>query len=95
MTDNKIEIVFFSGNSCGVCHVIKPKLKAEIRQHFPEVHFTEIVVDSHPEIAAQHMVFTLPVVIIKLNDAETYRFARSFGIGEVLEKLKRLESVMK
>jgi hypothetical protein len=39
------------------------------------------------------MVFTLPVVIIKVDGREMYRFARSFSVYEVLEKLKRLSAV--
>jgi hypothetical protein len=36
------------------------------------------------------MVFTLPVVIIKVDGREMARFARSFAVYEVLDKLKRL-----
>ncbi|WP_229418453.1 hypothetical protein [Flagellimonas chongwuensis] len=41
------------------------------------------------EFAGQSMVFTLPVVILKSDDREMYRFARSFSVYEVLDKLRK------
>jgi thioredoxin-like negative regulator of GroEL len=86
-----IAIEFFSGSKCGVCHALKPKLFEAIFERFPKVDCKEINVESEPEYAAQQMVFTLPVVIIKSEGKEQFRFARSFGLSQIIEKIEYLE----
>jgi len=85
-----IELLYFTGKTCNVCHALKPKLLTSVEENFPEVKLRVIDVEEETMVAGQHMVFTLPVVIIKYSGKEMYRFARSFGVFEVLEKLNRL-----
>ena len=87
-----IEVVYFTGKDCGVCQVVKPKLQQAIEESYSDVPFNVIDIQKEPHIAAQNMVFTLPVVIVKQDGKEAYRFARSFGMHEVLEKISRLIS---
>jgi len=85
-----IELIYFTGKTCGVCKVLKPKLLEAVQENFPKVNIRVVDVEEEVEFTGQSMVFTLPVVIIKANDKEMYRFARSFSVYEVLEKIKRL-----
>ncbi|WP_417602545.1 thioredoxin family protein [Owenweeksia hongkongensis] len=85
-----IELLYFTGKRCGVCQVLKPKLLEAVRENFPEVKIRVVDVEVEPELAGQSMVFTLPVVILKLDDKEMFRFARSFSVHQVLEKVKQL-----
>ncbi|MDF2157081.1 thioredoxin family protein [Algoriphagus sp. CAU 1675] len=85
-----IELLFFSGKTCGVCQVLKPKLLPAVQEEFPEVNVRVIDVEEEAELAGQSMVFTLPVVIIKFDGQEMHRFARSFSVYEVLNYLDRL-----
>ncbi|MAU16229.1 MAG: thioredoxin [Muricauda sp.] len=84
------ELQFFTGKTCGVCKALKPKLLEAVRENFPKVNIRVVDVEEETELAGQSMVFTLPVVIIKVDDREMARFARSFAVYEVLDKLKRL-----
>ncbi|WP_306013719.1 MULTISPECIES: co-chaperone YbbN [unclassified Allomuricauda] len=84
------ELIFFSSKTCGVCKVLKPKLLEAVQENFPKVGIRLVDVEEEEEFTGQSMVFTLPVVIIKVDGREMYRFARSFSVYEVLEKLKRL-----
>lgn len=88
-----IELLFFSGKTCGVCQALKPKLLEAVSENFPEVQIRVVDVALEPEVAGQHRVFTLPVVILKFEDKEVFRFARSFAVYQVLEKIKRLSAV--
>lgn len=85
-----IELLYFTGKNCGVCQVLKPKLLEAVREIFPDASIRVVDVEEEPELAGQAMVFTLPVVILKQNDREMFRFARSFAVYQVLEKLKQL-----
>lgn len=90
METPRIELLYFTGKTCGVCKVLKPKLLEAVQENFPEVDIRVVDVEEEIEFTGQSMVFTLPVVILKADDKEMYRFARSFSVYEVLEKLKRL-----
>ncbi|WP_228236976.1 thioredoxin family protein [Allomuricauda sp. M10] len=90
METPKIELLYFTGKTCGVCKVLKPKLLDAVQENFPNVDIRVVDVEEEIEFTGQSMVFTLPVVILKADDKEMYRFARSFSVYEVLEKLKRL-----
>ena len=90
METPKIELLYFTGKTCGVCKVLKPKLLEAVQENFPKVNLRVVDVEEEIEFTGQSMVFTLPVVILKANDKEMYRFARSFSVYEVLDKLKRL-----
>ncbi|MFN3137767.1 MAG: thioredoxin family protein [Allomuricauda sp.] len=87
------ELIFFTSKTCGVCKVLKPKLLDAVQANFPKVGIRLVDVEEEEEFTGQSMVFTLPVVIIKVDGREMYRFARSFSVYEVLEKLKRLSAV--
>jgi thioredoxin len=90
-----IELLFFSGEDCGVCKVLKPKLLKEVSSNFPEVDIQVINTNSQMEFAAQHLVFTVPVVLILVDKKESYRFARSFSVYEVKQKLERIIQLQK
>lgn len=85
-----IELLYFTGKTCGVCQVLKPKLLEAVRENFPEVNIRVVDIEEEPEIAGQSMVFTLPVVILRLDGREMFRFARSFAVYQVLEKIESL-----
>ena len=90
METPKIDLLYFTGKTCGVCKVLKPKLLEAVQENFPKVDIRVVDVEEEIEFTGQSMVFTLPVVILKADDKEMYRFARSFSVYEVLDKLKRL-----
>ncbi|WP_318343966.1 thioredoxin family protein [Flagellimonas baculiformis] len=88
--ETTIELLYFTGKTCGVCKVLKPKLLEAVGENFPKVNIRVVDVEEEMEFRGQCMVFTLPVVIIKVDDKEIYRFARSFSVYEVVQKLERL-----
>ncbi|MFD2100782.1 thioredoxin family protein [Flagellimonas iocasae] len=93
METQDIELLFFTSKTCGVCKVLKPKLLEAVQENFSKVNIRVVYVEEEVEFTGQSMVFTLPVVIIKQGDKEMYRFARSFSVYEILEKLKRLSQL--
>lgn len=85
-----LKLLYFSGDHCSVCKALKPKLFDAITESYPNLDIEVVNIGLSPEIAAQHLVFTLPVLLIMLDDKEQYRFVRSFSVSEVIEKLKRI-----
>jgi len=94
LSESPIAGLYFSGRSCGVCHSLRPKIEALFAEDFPKVPLLEIATEEQPELAAQHSVFTLPVLIIYIDGREGPRFARSFSLDEVREALERPYSML-
>ncbi len=82
-------LLYFSGEACGVCQSLKPRLQAMLAERFPRLRCLEVQSERSPALAAAHSVFTLPVVILYFEGREGQRFARSFSLGEVAAAIER------
>ena len=88
-----IKLLYFTGKQCGVCQALKPKLRKMIETDFSQyVSLVDIDVEEEQLLAAQHIVFTLPVLIIQFDDKEVKRFAGAFGLHQVRNYLESLIS---
>ena len=81
--------IYFSAPNCGVCHVLAPKLKILMAEHFPRLDAYEVDNSIQPEIAAQYSLFTNPSLLVFLDGKEFLRRSRVIGLGEVEGELKR------
>jgi len=94
LTQNQAAIVFFSGSSCNVCTVLKPKVIELINTSFPNMQFISVDCDKSPEVAGQNSVLSIPTVIVYFDGKEGLRFTRSFSIGELEANIKRTYDLM-
>ncbi|WML37314.1 thioredoxin family protein [Clostridium sp. OS1-26] len=91
--DNRIAMLYFSSNSCSVCVDLLPKLQ-ELPKQYPKVKFAKIEIDSIPAAAGTFSVFTLPCILMFIDEKETIRGARFISIMELKEKIERYYSLM-
>jgi len=89
-----VEVCFFSGKDCTVCHALEPKVKDLLKEKFPPVSYRSIDIKEEVVLAAQYSVFTLPVLLILIDGKEQNRFVRSFSVSEVEEKLNRITDLI-
>jgi thioredoxin-like negative regulator of GroEL len=75
-------LVYFSHDQCNVCKVLKPKIEALIKSHYPKLRMLYCNTISQPEIAAQHSIFAVPSIIVWFQGKETFRFSRNIGLHE-------------
>lgn len=92
-TPVNIEVLVFSGQQCSVCTVLKPKVIELINDNFPSVEYSIVDIEQAPQVAAQHSVFTLPVIIVKVDKKESQRFVGSFSIVELKTHIERIISL--
>lgn len=92
--NHRLEIILFQGRSCGVCHALKPKLSELLQQKFSKVSFNIVQIEEQPNIAAKHSVFTLPVVILLIDNKEHSRWVGSFSMIEIEQTLTRVLSLL-
>lgn len=88
INNNKIVLIYFSGNTCGVCNIIKPKLE-EILKSYPKVKNVQIDVEKSLKTSAAYDVFTVPAIIVFVEGKESIRTARYINLQEIDEKISR------
>jgi len=91
---DKLHLILFTGKSCSVCHALKPKLKALLENSYPEIRLETIDLEEEPKKSAEHMVFSLPVLLIMVDGKEYYRFKGAFSLVEVENNIKRLKAII-
>jgi thioredoxin-like negative regulator of GroEL len=86
---NKSLVVYFSGENCSVCKVLKPKIEDEIKENFPKIKICEVQTDLYKELTAYFMVFSLPTILVYFDKKEFKRYGRNISIPIFIEELKR------
>lgn len=81
--------VFFSGDSCHVCHALMPKADHILREHFPEMKRIGVNVAEAAELAVQNSVFTVPALIVFFDGREFLRKTGSFSLAELQARIDR------
>lgn len=89
ITDNDAVLVYFSGESCGVCKALAPKIEQEIKAYYPKIKQVYISATDFQETAASYSVFTIPTVIVFFDSKEFNRKSRHISVAGFIEELKR------
>lgn len=87
-------LIYFSGENCSVCKVLKPKIEEEMKKNFPKFELFEVKTDEALELTAQFMVFSIPTILIFFAGKEYKRYGRNISIPIFLEEIKRPYEMM-
>jgi len=82
-------LIYFSGENCSVCKVLKPKINEVIPQNFPKIKIYEIKADLYKEIASNFSVFSIPTILVFFDSKEFFRKGRNLSISQFVNELKR------
>ncbi len=82
-------LVYFSFPGCSVCSALLPKIEKRVAS-FDHVEFLYVNTHETPEVSGQHLVFTVPTVILFSHGAEQKRWSRVFRVDDVEHTLNRL-----
>lgn len=82
-------LIYFSGENCSVCKVLKPKVEETIKKNFSKMELYEIKADISKEIASSFSVFSIPTILVFFDSKEFFRKGRNLSIPLFVEELKR------
>ena len=82
-------LAYFSHDSCSVCKVLLPKVKALLKRDFPEVKMAYCNIEQVPEASAQNSVFTAPTLLIFVQGKEYMRYSRNIGLDQLSQTIAR------
>ena len=87
-------LVYFSGENCSVCKVLKPKIEKEVSKQFPKFKLFEVKTDLNKEITSHFTVFSIPTTLIFFDSKEFKRVGRNMSVALFIEELKRPYNLM-
>ena len=87
-------LVYFSGENCSVCKVLKPKIEEEVIKNFPRFQLFEVKTDLDKEITSHFTVFSIPTTLIFFDKKEFNRYGRNMSVALFIEELKRPYNLM-
>lgn len=89
IASNEAILLYFSGENCGVCQVLQPKIAEGFTQNFPKIKQLFISATHFPEISAAFGVFTVPTVLVYFDQKETRRESRHISVDRLLQNMQR------
>ena len=87
-------LIYFSGENCSVCKVLKPKIEEEVKKNFPLFETYEVQTDIHKEITSHFTVFSIPTTLVFFDKKEFFRKGRNMSVSMFIEELKRPYNLM-
>lgn len=87
---NSLVFLYFSGENCAVCKALKPKIEELFAQQFPAIKLIEIQTDKALDTTAQLGVFSLPTMMLYIEQKEFFRKGRNVSLALLVEEIKRV-----
>jgi len=87
--NNNATMLYFSGEDCGVCHALMPKIKESFSSNFPKIEQIYISASQYPQIAASFSVFTIPTIIVFFDGKEFIKKSRHISVSGLNEEIQR------
>ncbi len=79
-------VVLAKSHGCGVCDITKAQLLPILKEY--GVNLTEVYIDDTPEFRGEHLVFTVPTVLVFSNQKEMLRESRFIDLNKIKRILK-------
>ena len=87
-------LLYFKNDNCAPCHVLRPKVRELIDEHFPKVEM--VIIDSveSPEFAGEFQVYANPTLVVFFDGKEYIRKSKYVAIPELKAEIGRLYEMM-
>lgn len=86
--NNRMSIVYFTGNSCLACEVIKVKIE-EIIKKYPQIEAGEINGEENSSLAIEYDVYSMPIFFLFIEGKESLRIGRNVDLLELERNIDR------
>ena len=82
LNNEKMVLAYFSGKSCNVCQVLKPKIDELVKLKFPAVKTLYIDIEENSALRGQLLIFSIPTIILYIEGKETGKFSRNVSMQQ-------------
>jgi thioredoxin-like negative regulator of GroEL len=93
ISNNEMVLLYFGGNNCSVCNVMKPKVK-EMLKDYPKIKSYQVDVEKSLGISAAYNIFTIPAILVFIEGKEIIREARHISMQDIDSKINRFYNMI-
>jgi thioredoxin-like negative regulator of GroEL len=93
VNNSEMVMVYFGGNNCNVCNVMKPKVQ-EILKDYPKIKSAQVDVEKSVEVSAAYNIFTIPAILVFIEGKEIIREARHISMQDINSKIDRYYTML-
>jgi thioredoxin-like negative regulator of GroEL len=86
---NDALLVYFSGTTCGVCKVLKPKITKAFNENYPKIKQIEINIDENIQLARQFNIYSMPSILVYFDGKEFARKERNISVDGFISEISR------
>jgi len=86
---NDALMVYFSGTSCGVCKVLKPKIAKTFSEYYPNIKQIEINIEDNIELSRQFNIYSMPSILVYFEGKEFFRKERNISVDAFAYEVNR------
>lgn len=87
-------LLYFSGENCSVCKVLKPKIDKAVSEQLPSFTLIEIKTDEQLLLSREFSIFSIPTTIIYFDKKEYKRYGRNMSVQLFIDEIKRPYKLM-
>ncbi|NLL68999.1 MAG: thioredoxin family protein [Acholeplasmataceae bacterium] len=87
-SNDKVVMVFLKGNDCGVCQAAEFRINNIMSKKFPNLDIYYLDLDDSPEFRGQHLIFTIPTILLFEGNKEIHRESRIIDFSRLERNLK-------
>lgn len=91
--DNTMCIVYFSSETCSVCHALYPKIE-DVLTNYPNIKLAKVEISDIPEAAGEYSIFSFPTLLIFIDGKEIARKSRIISIDDFLATIDKYYSLV-
>lgn len=89
---HELVFLYVSRPECSVCHALLPKITA-LLESYPSVYLGHINANEVEEVASKFLIFTVPIMIMIVEQKEYIRADRFVRLERLEEQLQQIHSM--
>ncbi|PAV30528.1 thiol reductase thioredoxin [Virgibacillus profundi] len=87
--ENHLAFLYISRTDCSVCHALLPQVQ-ELMMKYPKIKLGHINAEDVEEVAGRFSIFTVPVLLLFVEEKEYLREARIVHMDLFNEKVIKI-----
>ncbi|KLU54432.1 thioredoxin [Paenibacillus sp. VT-400] len=89
---HELVFLYVSRPECSVCHALLPKIRA-LLESYPSIYLGHINANDVEEVASKFLIFTVPTLIMLVEQKEYIRADRFVRLERLEEQLQQIHSM--
>lgn len=90
--DHDVLVAYFTNNVCSVGEAVFPKVVDLLDGS--NIPLVTVDVTAHPSVSGQHVVFTVPTLLVFVFGRELDRISRHFSLAQVEAMIERANATV-